>query len=130
MANDLDSYNDEKITQQELFDFTKKLRENYNIDKTDLRFFIESILSGLNKQTNKAANLNIDEILGYAYPEDTNEKAENKSEENNVDKREEKSQEEQVEKTQEENLPADKTEKKTTEERKTQAKHSMRTLPN
>ena len=122
LANDLDSYNDEKITQQELFDFIKKLRENYNIDKTDLRFFIESILSGLNKQTNKATNLNIDEILGYAYPEDTNEKAENKSEENNVDKKEEKSQGEQAEKTQEENLPADKTEKETTEEKKDPSK--------
>ena len=69
LVNDLDFYNDEKITHQELLDFTKKLAENYNIDKTDLRIFIESILSGLNKQTNKAANLNIDEIIDYAYPQ-------------------------------------------------------------
>ena len=70
LAEDLDSYNDEKITDQDLKDFTKALAERNSIAKADLREYFESILSGLNKQTNKAANLNIDEIIDYAYPEE------------------------------------------------------------
>ena len=69
LASYLDSYNEEKITDQELKDFTKALADRNNIEKSDLRYYLESILSGLNKQNNKAANLNYDEIITYAYPE-------------------------------------------------------------
>ncbi|MCW6677610.1 SpaA isopeptide-forming pilin-related protein [Anaerococcus sp. NML200574] len=69
LASNLDSYNDEKITDRELKDYTKALAEKYNIEKSDLRFYLESILSGVNKEKNKAANLNYDEIITYAYPE-------------------------------------------------------------
>ena len=65
----LNSYNEEKITDQELKDFTKSLAERNQIAKADLKSYLESILSGLNKQTNKAANINYDEIITYAYPE-------------------------------------------------------------
>lgn len=70
LAEDLDSYNKGKITDQELKDFTKMLAANEKIEKDDLKSYIESILAGLNKETNKAANLNIEEIIDYAYPED------------------------------------------------------------
>lgn len=70
LANNLTSYNEEKITDQELKDFTKALVENNQIEEADLRLYLESILSGLNKQKNKAANLNLDEIIDYAYPEE------------------------------------------------------------
>lgn len=69
LAQNLDSYNQGKITDQDLKDFTKALATNNNIEKSDLRSYLEAILSGLNKQTNKAANLNYDEIITYAYPE-------------------------------------------------------------
>ncbi|MBP2015576.1 SpaA isopeptide-forming pilin-related protein [Anaerococcus degeneri] len=69
LAQNLDSYNQGKITDQDLKDFTKALAANNKIEKSDLRFYLESILSGLNKQKNKAANLNYDEIITYAYPE-------------------------------------------------------------
>ena len=69
LAQDLDSYNQGKITDQDLKDFTKALAVNNKIEKSDLRFYLEAILSGLNKQKNKAANLNFDEIINYAYPE-------------------------------------------------------------
>ena len=70
LANNLTSYNEEKITDQELKDFTKALVENNQIEEADLRLYLESILSGLNKQKNKAANLNLDEIIDYAYPQE------------------------------------------------------------
>ncbi|WP_234025843.1 SpaA isopeptide-forming pilin-related protein [Anaerococcus sp. Marseille-P3915] len=69
LASDLDLYNDGKITDRELKDYTKALAEKYNIEKSDLRIYLESILSGVNKEKNKAANLNYDEIITYAYPE-------------------------------------------------------------
>lgn len=69
LAQDLDSYNQGKITDQDLKDFTKALAVNNKIEKSDLRSYLEAILSGLNKQKNKAANLNFDEIINYAYPE-------------------------------------------------------------
>lgn len=69
LANNLNSYNQGKITDQDLKDFTKALATNNKIEKSDLRSYLEAILSGLNKQTNKAANLNYDEIITYAYPE-------------------------------------------------------------
>lgn len=69
LAQNLDSYNQGKITDQDLKDFTKALAVNNKIEKSDLRFYLEAILSGLNKQKNKAANLNFDEIITYAYPE-------------------------------------------------------------
>ena len=75
LASNLDSYNDEKITDRELKDYTKALAEKYNIEKSDLRFYLESILSGVNKEKNKAANLNYDEIITYAYPEKKEEKS-------------------------------------------------------
>ena len=70
ISEDLNAYNDEKITEQELKDFTKSIVDRTGIEKTDLRYYFEAILSGLNKQKNKAANLNIDEIITYAYPEE------------------------------------------------------------
>ena len=70
LANNLTSYNEEKITDQELKDFTKALVENNQIEEADLRLYLESILSGLNKQKNKAANLNLNEIIDYACPEE------------------------------------------------------------
>ena len=70
LSEDLNAYNDEKITDQELKDFTKSIVDRTGIEKTDLRYYFEAILSGLNKQKNKAANLNIDEIITYAYPEE------------------------------------------------------------
>ena len=113
LAKDLDSYNDEKITDQELKDFTKALVENSNIDKSDLRFFIESILSGLNKQNNKAANLNIDEIIDYAYPENVESKdgEEDKNQENTQEKSQQENQtEEKPENPEKENFPEEKIE--------------------
>ncbi len=74
LAKNLDLYNEEKITDQDLKDFTKAQATNNNIEKSDLRFYLESILSGLNKQKNKAANINYDEIIAYAYPERVNQK--------------------------------------------------------
>ena len=70
LSEDLNAYNDEKITDQELKDFTKSIVDRTGIEKTDLRDYFEAILSGLNKQKNKAANLNIDEIITYAYSEE------------------------------------------------------------
>ena len=70
LSEDLNAYNDEKITDQELKDFTKSIVDRAGIEKADLRYYFEAILSGLNKQKNKAANLNIDEIITYAYPEE------------------------------------------------------------
>ena len=70
LSEDLNAYNDEKITDQELKDFTKSIVDRTGIEKADLRDYFEAILSGLNKQKNKAANLNIDEIITYAYPEE------------------------------------------------------------
>lgn len=115
LAENLDSYNDEKITDQELKDFTKAQAENLGIEKTDLRFFIESILSGLNKQTNKAANLNIDEIIDYAYPENVDPK--DGEEDENQENPEENITEEKTEKPEQENLPEEKTEIGQTEEK-------------
>ncbi|WP_308653436.1 SpaA isopeptide-forming pilin-related protein, partial [uncultured Anaerococcus sp.] len=97
LAQDLDSYNQGKITDQDLKDFTKALATNNKIEKSDLRSYLEAILSGLNKQTNKAANLNYDEIITYAYPEKkesqikvddkkTEEKPRDKKENQNKDK--------------------------------------------
>ena len=80
LAEDLDAYNQGKISDQELKDFTKALGHRYNIEKSDLRTYLESILSGLNKEKNKAANLNYDEIIAYAYPEKPREKEEVKEE--------------------------------------------------
>ena len=76
LAKNLDSYNEDKITDQDLKDFTKALATNKKIEKTDLKSYLETILSGLNKQTNKAANINYDEIITYAYPEKIEEKSE------------------------------------------------------
>ena len=69
LADILNSYNEEKITDQDLKDFTKSLAERNQLAKADLKSYLEAILSGLNKQTNKAANINYDEIITYAYPE-------------------------------------------------------------
>lgn len=81
LASDLESYNQEKITDQELKDFTKALATNNSIEKKDLRNYLESIISGINKESNKVANLNIDEIIKYAYPEKADEKSAEKTEE-------------------------------------------------
>lgn len=70
LATNLDTYNQEKITDQELKDLTKAIVDRTGMEKSDLEDYLGSILSGLNKQKNKAANLNIDEILTYAYPEE------------------------------------------------------------
>lgn len=88
LANNLTSYNEEKITDQELKDFTKALVENNQIEEADLRLYLESILSGLNKQKNKAANLNLDEIIDYAYPEgkDSEEEKSEKDDLTNLEK--------------------------------------------
>ena len=69
LADILNSYNEEKITDQDLKDFTKSLAERNQLAKADLKSYLEAILSGLNKQTNRAANINYDEIITYAYPE-------------------------------------------------------------
>lgn len=69
LADILNSYNEESITDQDLKDFTKSLAERNQLAKADLKSYLEAILSGLNKQTNKAANINYDEIITYAYPE-------------------------------------------------------------
>ena len=69
LADILNSYNEERITDQDLKDFTKSLAERNQLAKADLKSYLEAILSGLNKQTNKAANINYDEIITYAYPE-------------------------------------------------------------
>ena len=69
LADILNSYNEEKITDQDLKDFTKFLAERNQLAKAELKSYLEAILSGLNKQTNKAANINYDEIITYAYPE-------------------------------------------------------------
>lgn len=97
LAQNLDSYNQGKITDQDLKDFTKALAANNKIEKSDLKSYLEAILSGLNKQQNKAANLNYDEIITYAYPEKkesqikvddkkTEEKTQDKKENQNKDK--------------------------------------------
>ena len=82
LAKDLDTYNEEKITDQDLKDFTKAQATNNKIEKEDLRSYFVQILSGLNKQTNKAANLNIDEIIDYAYPAEKDPEKESNTEEN------------------------------------------------
>ena len=100
LAEDLDAYNQGKISDRELKDFTKALGHRYNIEKSDLRSYLESILSGLNKEKNKAANLNYDEIIAYAYPEkkdntqvEENKKTEEKVEEKTEEKTEVKAEE-------------------------------------
>ncbi|WP_296127813.1 SpaA isopeptide-forming pilin-related protein [uncultured Anaerococcus sp.] len=100
LAEDLDAYNQGKISDRELKDFTKALGHRYNIEKSDLRSYLESILSGLNKEKNKAANLNYDEIIAYAYPEkkdntqvEENKKSEEKVEEKTEEKTEVKAEE-------------------------------------
>ncbi|WP_311491754.1 SpaA isopeptide-forming pilin-related protein [uncultured Anaerococcus sp.] len=94
LAKNLDSYNEEKITDQDLKDFTKALATNKKIEKTDLRFYLEKILSGINKQTNKAANINYDEIITYAYPEKIEENPE--EEIKVIDKNSEKSEDQKT----------------------------------
>ena len=123
LASDLDSYNDEKITDQELRDFTKKLAENYAIEKNDLKTFIEAILSGLNKETNKAANLNIDEIIDYAYPEEVKPEEKDQSQKADEDKK-------KLDLPSVENLPKDGEENKPAEENPDPGKKSDEDLAN
>ena len=92
LATDLDDYNEEKISDKELKDFIKALAEREKIKKTDLREYTEAILAGLNKQKSKAANLNLDEIIAYAYP--VREEIQNKNIKVNDKKSYEKSQKE------------------------------------
>nr|WP_072536963.1 SpaA isopeptide-forming pilin-related protein [Anaerococcus mediterraneensis] len=82
LASRLVSYNDEKITYQELLDYTKSIGERYGIEKADLGYFIDSMIAGLNQNTNKAAKLESKFILDYAYPEkpETENKAPEKTE--------------------------------------------------
>ena len=128
LASNLDLYNDGKITDRELKDYTKALAEKYNIEKTDLKIYLESILSGVNKEKNKAANLNYDEIITYAYPEnkeaskkelvdkETKQKAqvENKSENKKVEPKEDAK--EETKETPKQN-PTDNTSSKLSKER-------------
>ena len=69
LANKLESYNEGKIIHQEILDFIKSIAQRYSIEKSDLRSYIDYILSGLNQEANPAARLDTDEIIRYAYPE-------------------------------------------------------------
>lgn len=69
LAKKLESYNEGKIIHQEILDFIKSIAERYAIEKSDLRSYIDYILSGLNQESNPAARLDTDEIIRYAYPE-------------------------------------------------------------
>lgn len=71
LANKLESYNEGKIIHQEILDFIKSIAQRYSIEKSDLRSYIDYILSGLNQEANPAARLDTDEIIRYAYPEKT-----------------------------------------------------------
>ncbi|WP_311487328.1 Ig-like domain-containing protein, partial [uncultured Anaerococcus sp.] len=71
LANKLESYNEGKIIHQEILDFIKSIAQRYSIEKSDLRSYVDYILSGLNQEANPAARLDTDEIIRYAYPEKT-----------------------------------------------------------
>lgn len=68
LAENLNSYNEGKITDQDLKDFTKAIAENKALEEETLKSYLEEILLGLNKETNKAAGLNIDDLMTYVYP--------------------------------------------------------------
>ena len=127
LAQNLESYNQGKLTDQDLKDYTKALAANSKIEKSDLRSYLEAILSGLNKQKNKAANLNFDEIITYAYPEkkesqikvDDKNSSEKSKEEDQISTKDTSSQEKPAEKSSTEIKVDDKAaEEKTSENKK------------
>ncbi|WP_099321456.1 SpaA isopeptide-forming pilin-related protein [Anaerococcus sp. Marseille-P3625] len=67
----LNSYNEEKITEEE---FKTNLKENSkDLKKEELKEILQSLIAGLNEEKFKVANLPIDEIIGYIYKEDLKE---------------------------------------------------------
>lgn len=85
LAENLNSYNEGKITDQDLKDFTKAIAENKALEKETLKSYLEEILLGLNKETNKAAGLDIADLMAYVYPGEKDSK-EDKSEDKDLTK--------------------------------------------
>ena len=70
----LNSYNEEKITEEE---FRTNLKENSkDLKKEELKEILQSLIAGLNEEKFKVANLPIDEIIAYIYKEDLKEEKE------------------------------------------------------
>ena len=78
----LDAYDKDQITWEDLLNYTKALVERDKLTEADLREIIGELITGLNKETYKSANINIDEIIKFVYPaEAENHENENKEKE-------------------------------------------------
>ena len=82
------SYDKDQIYWEDLLNFIKAIAQRDKLEKTDLREIIESLITGLNKETYKVANINIDEIIEFVYPQEKEnpESPENKEEPTNLEK--------------------------------------------
>ena len=78
----LDAYDKDQITWEDLLNYTKALSQRDKLTEADLREIIGDLIAGLNKETYKSANINIDEIIKFVYPaEAENPENENKEKE-------------------------------------------------
>ena len=74
ITKSLNSYNEEKITEEE---FKINLKENSkDLKKEEFKEILQSLIAGLNEEKFKVANLPIDEIIGDIYKEDSNKEKE------------------------------------------------------
>lgn len=82
ITKSLNSYNEEKITEEE---FKINLKENSkDLNKEEFKEILQSLIVGLNEEKFKVANLPIDEIIADIYKEDS--KEEKEKEKTNLEK--------------------------------------------
>lgn len=74
------AYDKDQIYWEDLLNYTKAIAERDKLNEADLREIIGDLITGLNKETYKVANINIDEIIKFVYPQEK-ENPENKPEE-------------------------------------------------
>ena len=77
------AYDKDQIYWEDLLNYTKAIAQRDKLNEADLREIIGDLITGLNKETYKVANINIDEIIKFVYPQEKEnpENQENKPEE-------------------------------------------------
>ncbi|WP_234025876.1 SpaA isopeptide-forming pilin-related protein [Anaerococcus sp. Marseille-P3915] len=77
------AYDKDQIYWEDLLNYTKAIAQRDKLEEADLREIIGDLITGLNKETYKVANINIDEIIKFVYPQEKEnpENLENKPEE-------------------------------------------------
>lgn len=77
------AYDKDQIYWEDLLNYTKAIAQRDKLEEADLREIIGDLITGLNKETYKVANINIDEIIRFVYPQEKEnpENQENKPEE-------------------------------------------------